>query len=334
MIYDICLVFISEFWNKNNTVEDFCSCIKKIFMESYMKYFRIIGICPIGSNNWITKIYVILLLGILDGVCLWSGIKTVSLSSFKLTIFEKYLEMMTHIIPCFLYSNIFLTNFYSLESWNSLFVQIEKFDTKLQIVRCESKTGNVFTTMKILILNLLWIILFVLSIYTWTKQLPLPLSFFIRVHLPREIAFLYIVNIAAFVWKICCELQTRYRFLLEFLKTMLSRKHVLKNYEVEEDLQNFLKLYKLLYNCSKEINFIFGMTILLCLMHTLIIFLENFYWMVFTYVYTGNTDFLLRPFVFLGLSLVSIFSTVEYYLLIFIHWFHMEHLPKYNTRQK
>lgn len=278
-------------------------------LKTYKKYLKFLGICPfsLGSNRWISKIHSISVMVIFMANSLWVGMQQTLFSHHEMNIFEIHLEMSAFLVPCLLYGNVLYTNLKRSESWSKIFSNLSEFDRRFQ-------NNKLFSTMrtsgflKIAFLNLILITIpSIITLLMIHGSPDLPLHKIMTVGAANQISYLYEFNIAGFIWELSCVIESRYFHVMERIQTIITQRKFINIYKLDKELQNIIHLYKLLYFCTVELSVIFGKTILFCLINSVAIFLDNFYWMMVSYTKLGKTELIYIEFLYLLSVLVSIF---------------------------
>lgn len=232
--------------------------------------------------------------------------QTILSTTSNLNIFEKHLEVAACIIPCLLFGNIAYSNFHWKTPWQRILKNLLKFDHSCRNRKCSQAIRSSGSEW-IIIINLLALVLPIskdfMSIKGYSES---SLVSIVAIHLSGPIALLYEFNITGFVWQLSCVLQSRYDYLKECMQNVIARRKIVTIHKMDKELQNVIHSYKLLYFCTTDVSVTLGMTIMFCLMHSIVIFLENFYWIILASSLQGQTALILIETVYILIYLVSI----------------------------
>lgn len=217
--------------------------------------------------------YIILIFGILILAEVVSAVRRLSTDIIKLTVFERIMYVSETIITCSIYISILTTNFVKLKSWNTLFKELSKFDTQCRNV---THTKNYCAILRLIMLFVGCPCSSIFDLVIWERSGAYQgtmLSF-----LPQHIVVFYEDTIILFLYEMTCAFQLRYNYLQENLGYLILHS---SSSALKKGVHKLKMLYKILYFASDGLNKIFGFLILVILTHLQMLFLVQFYWVLF-----------------------------------------------------
>lgn len=257
-------------------------------LKLYIYLNTILAICPFKGDSLRSRLYSSTLFGAYISLTVYTFIIRIFFYPVVLSLFEQVLAMAAIGTLVVFFTNFLFISFRSRESWKSLLTMLVMFDRTLP--RDKLKLNKKWSTLLFVLSYVVPISYSINDCIIWREVDPelfiLDLSF----HVTHHTAIFYEFQITCFLLEISNLLQSRYRYLEECVDRMVLGDEVNRlklQYSLEIGIKKLKHKYKILHGAVVAVNSILGLTIILMVIHLTLIFLLDFYWMIYSLEMSG-----------------------------------------------
>lgn len=255
------------------------------FLKVHLKVAKLFGLYPFGADHAtsdstnFSNIYLVLLLGTLFILSVWTGYQRILITKKLSTIFETILHAIEISLSCIFIASVMITNVLNIRSWQKLLENLSLFDKNCRefISACQNETRPLI---KMVICHITILVLSIHDQVIWAQESSFGITDLL-LFFPQHIGIFFEYGVDFLICEITSVLQSRYEYLEDKLENILLNtmaNHKFTKRIFDKEIESFKLQYKVLYTSVKYVNTIFGVVILSLIGHFIMLPLVNFYW--------------------------------------------------------
>lgn len=247
-------------------------------LNLHISSMRVIAICPFKKETITSKLYAVVVFGILLCGTFFTGINRLLLFPRRSYVFERFLSVVTILILCVFFASILYSNLKNSKRWINLIRCLNKFDESKSNLMVDVKKWEFA---RFILLHIAPWIYGIIDYFIWESSSHGIFSPDVPLFFSQHSGLFYEIQLAAFFWEMSCLFEPRYRYLQNRLHNILPNKlsnAKFSKYMFDNEIRMIKHQYTILHSGIQELNVIFGWNILYLTFHILLRLLLNFYW--------------------------------------------------------